>query len=160
MNEETRNRIAAWFDGEIEGSAADRIEALLADDAEARAYVAELQQTREVLAGAHKERRFPVPEWEAFSARLDEPAGASAGGILSFPKALGAVAAVMVLGIAVWIPFRQASISQSTAGADLRVDSVEMVETDLEGVTPIVFLDQPSGWTVVWVLEDAETSGI
>lgn len=160
MNEETRNRLAAWFDGEAGEAEAARIGALLKQDAHARAYLEELRQTREALAGAHKERRSPVPEWHSFSARLDEPERAHRQTVLSFPRMLGAVAAVMVLGMAVWIPFRQASISQSTARAELLVNSVELVETDLVGATPVVYLDQPSGWTVVWILEDSGTSGI
>ena len=184
MNEETRNRLAAWFDGESVDQA--EVEAILEKDAEARAYIEELQTTRSALAGAHARGTIPAPEWESVATRLDE--GEVAGGIarsrassiarilspgvarsratggpgrvLSFPRALAAVAAIMILGIAIWIPFRQASISQSTASSELMVNSVEMVETDLEGVTPVVYLDQPSGWTVVWVLEDTEPSGI
>jgi hypothetical protein len=38
------------------------------------------------------------------------------------------------------------------------MDLVEMVETDLENTVPVVYLDQPSGWTVVWVIEEAESS--
>jgi hypothetical protein len=65
-------------------------------------------------------------------------------------------AAVMVLGMAVWWPLRQASIRQSIGSEALHVERVELVETDLEGATPIVYLDQPSGWTVVWVVEAVE----
>lgn len=160
MNEETRNRLAAWFDGEAGDAEAARIGAMLEQDVQARAYLEELRRTRAALAGAHTKRRSAVPEWQSFSARLDEPERGRLQSVLSFPRMLGAVAAVMVLGMAVWIPFRQASISQSTARAELMVNSVELVETDLEGATPVVYLDQPSGWTVVWVLEKTGTSGI
>jgi hypothetical protein len=64
---------------------------------------------------------------------------------------IGAVAAVMLLGIAVWLPFRQAG--EIPPATDLLVDRVELVETDLEGATAVVYLDQPSGWTVIWVFE-------
>ncbi|NDV63059.1 hypothetical protein G0Q06_11395 [Puniceicoccales bacterium CK1056] len=158
MNEETRNRLTAWFDGELPADAG--IEALLEKDPKARAYIEELQQMREALAGAHTQSNHPVPEWASVQARLDEDASQKPFRLLTFPRALGAVAAVMVLGMALWIPFRQASISQSTAQPELMVNSVEMVETDLEGVTPVVYLDQPSGWTVVWVLEDEDPVGI
>lgn len=159
MNEETRNRLTAWFDGELPDDSG--IEALLEKDADARAYVNELRQMRKALDGAHAEARTPAPDWETFSSRLDEqPASSDGARVLSFPRALAAVAAVMILGMAIWIPFRQASINTRASDSEWVVNSVEMVETDIENATPVVYLDQPSGWTVVWVLDDSEPTGI
>lgn len=156
MNEETRNRLTAWFDGELPDDSG--VKDLLEKDPEARAFIDDLRQMRKVLSGAHSRAQSEAPDWEEFSQRLDESSSGSK--LLTLPRAIGAVAAVMALGMALWIPFRNVGINQPTAQPELMVNSVEMVETDIENATPVVYLDQPSGWTVVWVLEDTESAGI
>jgi anti-sigma factor RsiW len=159
MNEETRNQLTAWFDGQLSPAEEERMESLLKGDPEARAYVEDLERTREALKTAHANPSRRVPEWSEFEKRLDSPQARPAK-VLTFPRMILTAAAVMVLGIAVWWPLREASIRQSTAADELLVQRVELVETDLEGATPIVYLDQQSGWTVVWVVESDEPADI
>lgn len=150
MNEETRSQLNAWFDGELSPAEQQRAQFLVESDPEAKAYVEELRRTREVLKAAHAHPSHAIPEWSQFEARLERPRPAQ---VLTISRMLLTAAAVMVLGMAVWWPLRKAGIHQSMASEELHVERVELVETDLEGATPIVYLDQPSGWTVVWVVE-------
>ena len=39
------------------------------------------------------------------------------------------------------------------------MNEVEWVETDLPNASPMVYQDQESGWTVIWVMVDEEESG-
>jgi len=151
MNKQTEQRLQAWFDKELGPDEARAVEALLEGDGEARAYVEQLERMRASLQQAHAEGRMAAPAWEQLAGRLDRPAAGARRPAIGFPRMIGAVAAVMLLGIAVWLPFRQAG--EIPPATDLLVDRVELVETDLEGATAVVYLDQPSGWTVIWVFE-------
>jgi anti-sigma factor RsiW len=157
MNNETQQRLQAWFDNELDAAGAREVEALLERDAGARAHVEALRRTRAALTAAHRDPELPAPGWDDVAAGMDFPRQGRLRQTVPFPRMIGAVAAIMLLGVAVWLPFRQAGQS-AAAEADMRVGRVELVETDLEGATSIVFLDQPSGWTVVWILE-AEDPG-
>jgi anti-sigma factor RsiW len=159
MNDETRSQLAAWFDGELDPAGREQVQSLIDRDPEARAYVDDLRRTREALKSAHTVSTEVIPEWSQFAKRLDSPQGRSAK-VLTFPRMILTAAAVMVLGMAVWWPLRQAGMDSSTTTEEMLVQRVELVETDLVGATPIVYLDQPSGWTVVWVVEPDDPAEI
>ena len=76
--------------------------------------------------------------------------------MLTFPQLMTTAAAVMLFGMALWWPFRDAG--QPDLPEATPAPAVMMVETDLKDATPVVYIDQPSGWTVVWVLEAETTS--
>lgn len=153
MNDEQRQRLDAYFDDQLSSPEAERLKRHIANDPESQAYLACLEQTRQALAFAHDESGQAVPGWETVKGRrAAAPPGRFA---FSSLKAGFAAAAILVAGIVLWIPFRDAGVSQSVPQpAEGLVDAVELVETDLEDATPIVYLDEPSGWTVVWVMED------
>lgn len=155
MDDEKRSLVSAWFDGELGPDEKQAVESLLERDPEARAYADELRQTRAALQHAHTASSKPIPEWDQFEKRLD---GARRRRVpaMTFPRAILTTAAIMVLGIAVWWPLRQAQVRESVTSTEGLVERVEFVETDLEGATPVVYLDEPSGWTVVWVVEPVE----
>ena len=66
------------------------------------------------------------------------------------------VAWVMLVGMGIWYPLRKMGHVNEAYALE---STVEMVETELEGATPIVYIDEPSGWTVVWVVEAEESQG-
>ncbi|MGC9450007.1 MAG: anti-sigma factor family protein [Oceanipulchritudo sp.] len=152
MNEARARRLQSWFDGEVSATECGEIESLLERDAQARDFVKGLSRTREALQEAHAGSIDVEGTWGEFLEKLNRSEQERASRVLSFPQVMAAAAAVMALGIAVWLPFRQAG-DQAARERPLGA-TVEMVETDLEGATPIVYIDQPSGWTVVWVLEE------
>lgn len=152
MNENDEIRLSAWFDGELPEREKQDIEALLERDPDARAYMEDLRKTRELLAASHSAPGESVPEWSGVEERLKGNPGAR---ILTFPRLAAGIAAVLVLAFSLWLPLRESgNPAQAPAAPGLMVNSVELVETDLEDATPIVYLDEPSGWTVVWVLEN------
>ena len=156
MKEETAIRLQAWFDGEVTAAECTEIEALLDQDPEARAYIESLSRSREVLSSAHVRQTEVERHWKTMDRVLDRVTEKRVHKTITFPRMVSAIAAVMILGMLLWLPFRRAGepLPQS-----LELESsVLMVETDLEGATPIVYIDQPSGWTVVWVMEAEEAS--
>lgn len=148
IDRNTQFRIQAFLDGELTGSEAREVAALIAADREAAALHAELKNTRRALAGA--EAGIKVPEtrefyWSKISreiGRLEEQAPAVPDGslwhILSrWLKPLGAVAAVAIVGMLVW---------QQAGG---RHGGQSMVTAQVDG-DAIMFQDNPSGTTFVW----------
>jgi hypothetical protein len=155
MNDEMRIRLEAWFDGEVSPEDCAEIERLLQDNEAARAYVNDLNKAREALQGAHVSSIDGDAAWESFQERLDMADHRRSSRVLSYPQLLAAAAAVMLVGMGIWFPLRK--LGQIDEAYALE-STVEMVETELEGAIPIVYIDEPSGWTVVWVVE-AEEAG-
>ena len=152
MKEEIAIRLAAWFDGEVSPGECAEIEHLLEADPEARAYVDQLARTRSALEGAHLRPGVGSAAWGELRQRLEHESARRSSSTLRFPRMLAAAAAVVLVGMFLWLPLRKMGYSPSGQQPGLE-SVVQMVETDLEGATPIVYIDQPSGWTVVWVLE-------
>ncbi len=156
MDKELELKLQAWVDGELPASEADKMSALAGRDPEAAAYLDSLRRTRAVLQQAHHRADSGRDSWPDLEARLDQPAPLGGNRLIGFPQALTAVAALLLLGLVLYIPFRDQQPRES--GEISALDStVYLVETDLENATPIVYIDQPSGWTLVWVAEQAET---
>lgn len=69
--------------------------------------------------------------------------------LLQFPllfKSIAAAAAVAVIGITAW-NFNSTPIEMiPSSGAE-----IEFVSSDIPNANPIVYTDEESGWTVVWV---------
>jgi len=149
MNETDNRLIEAWFDGEASPEDSAKTVELLKSDSEAKAYLETLKSVRKSLKDSYPESTSPVSWAEVY----DSVESTEHRKVVSFPRIVSAVAAILVLGMALWYPMRQAG---REVPAMSFTSSVEMVETDLEGATPVVYLDQPSGWTVVWVVEESE----
>ena len=62
----------------------------------------------------------------------------------------GAAAAAIVIG---WLSMVLFNGIPSHSEADYLAAAVEYVETDIEGASSVVYVDQDSGWTIVWVDE-------
>ena len=150
MKEELAIQLEAWFDGELSKAEATRIKAQLESDPELRAHLETLKTTRQAMAGRPPSSFDVDAAWSTVEKRLDQPVQTDNRKVLSFPRMVATIAAVMVLGMALWMPMRKmGGEANGLAGESV----VQMVETDLENATSIVYLDQPSGWTVVWVME-------
>ena len=152
MKKETAIRIAALFDGEADSAEQADLRALLESDPDAKAYWNSLQSLSDNLQGAHVSHADAGAHWNNLRQRLDQPAPVETEKVLYFPKFSAAAAALVALGIAIWFPGRKmdSPADLDVAGLDA---AVYMVETDLENASPVVYIDEPSGWTVVWVVE-------
>jgi len=151
MNNDRQHELNAYFDGELSSSEQERLKRQIATDPESQAYLACLEQTRQALASAHAETSQPLPAWE--TVKRERYISRAARSKALYRRAVLAGAAIILIGMATWIPFRNAGVPPSPAPVEGLVNAVEIVETDLIDATPIVYLDEPSGWTVVWVME-------
>jgi anti-sigma factor RsiW len=156
MKETDIRKIEAWFDGEATPGESRQVESLLKDDPQAKAYLEQLEASKKLLQGAHVSTSQP-PEWGEVKQRAGRLHDNPARKVVSFPRAMAAAAAIVLIGMALWIPMRKAGMEAVPAVS--LYESVDFVETDLEGATPVVYLDQPSGWTVVWVVEEPVDGG-
>ncbi len=151
MNKETAIRIAALHDGEVSNAEKKEILALLERDPEAKAYWNKLQEMSDALKGAHVPGAENGAHWENLKERINSQKGESQAKVLRFPRYATAAAAILALGMGIWFPIRKMGDQSELLGLDA---SVYMVETELENATSIVYIDEPSGWTVVWVVEE------
>lgn len=158
MKEETAIQLEAWFDGELTEAEAARIEAQLESDPELRAHLESLKAARQAMAAVPPAAVDVDAAWATVEERLDQPVREDNRKVISFPRALATMAAILVLGMALWMPMRKMGGSANNLEGLADESVVQMVETDIENATSIVYLDQPSGWTVVWVMEEEQDS--
>ena len=150
MKKETALKIAALHDGEISGQQETELLELIEQDPEAGAYWNQLRRISHSLKGAHIVETENSAHWQRFNKRLGQEKPAAREKLIHFPKYATAAAAILALGMGIWWPMRKMGDQSELQGLDA---SVYMVETELENATPIVYIDEPSGWTVVWVVE-------
>ena len=160
MDRETRMLLERYLDGESAPGEAIAVEALLERDPAAKRCLEELNLLRQTLETAHQEPQEPVPSWESVRDRETAAEEGKGVSIRSHWKLVSSMAAILVLGMLLWIPVRTKMVHDVEPAALSLGETVEMVETDLENATPIVYLDQPSGWTVVWVSQPDENQDI
>lgn len=154
MKEETAIQLEAWFDGELTQEEATRIEAQLESDPELQAHLESLKAARKAMDAMPPSSVDVDAAWSAVEERLDQPVRDNTRKVVSFPRVLATMAAILVIGMSLWIPMRNMGGSADNFEGLADESVVQMVETDLENATSIVYLDQPSGWTVVWVMEE------
>jgi anti-sigma factor RsiW len=91
--------------------------------------------------------------WNQIESQLgeQEPAASAPGArVLSF-RMLTALAAVVILSLTVYL----GRTSPAPDGPALAQSAaVEYFETDLPGASPMLYIDDDVGWTVVWVVEE------
>jgi anti-sigma factor RsiW len=146
-------QLAAYFDGELDEGAAREVEASLQNDAAGRAFLEGLQAQRTDLSKmqAATESEDAEAAWAALESQLEEQTQPSSW-LLRFPFLSGALAAAAVLVLTATIILQLPLQTPTEVDDPTLTARVEYIETDIEDATPVVFLDEPSGWTVVWVI--------
>lgn len=150
MKKETAIKIAALHDGELSASEEQALMRLIEEEPEAKAYLEQLQLTSKVIKGAHVQPLTASAQWNNLRQRIESDHSSDRKNLFYFPRYAAAAVAILALGMGIWWPMRKMGDQSDIAGLDT---SVYMVETELENATPVVYLDEPSGWTVVWVVE-------
>ncbi|HKJ89517.1 MAG TPA: hypothetical protein VJ960_00170 [Oceanipulchritudo sp.] len=146
MDKDKQIYLSALFDGELPEAETKAARERLGEDPGGRAFMARLEGLR---AGSSEAHRTTVrPDWVSVQNRLKRGDPALTRWNRLTYTFLSGLVAIAIFGLLLIGPR-----NPETGRGLLLVDRVEMVETDLEGATPVVFLDEPSGWTVVWVLE-------
>lgn len=146
MDKEKQIYLSALFDGELPEAEAQTAREGLREDPGGRAFIARLEGLRAGSTEAH--RTTARPDWASVRNRVKRGDPALTRWNCLTYNFLSGLVAIAIFGLLLIGPR-----SPETGRGLVLVDRVEMVETDLEGATPVVFLDEPSGWTVVWVLE-------
>lgn len=151
LNQSTMDQLSAFIDGELSAVETKAVVKLLETSREARLYLNALEESRALLKGEPSSVRH-VPEWSEVVRRSralesDSPRRLRikwAAGVI-----LGSGGAFAALLLASRMPHDSANPEPAWMAP-----VVEMVETDLENTVPVVYRDEASGWTVVWVIEE------
>lgn len=159
MKETESQLLMRYHDGECTDEERERVQARLLEDPQAArelSQYSDIQQAWGALPPALSDSKV-AHDWDTLKKKLlaDELPGEDARKIhpLAWTQywTWGAVAAVFALASVVFL-FPRSDMPASGSGSH---NSVEVVETDLDGAMPIIFVDKQSGWTVVWVDEAA-----
>lgn len=152
MKQEDVLKIQAWLDGELPASAAEAVERLINQDAEAKALVTELRWTKGALAQGELERKVPESRefyWSNIERAICRTGtSAKAGwkrpwfGLLVRWFAPAGIAVVFALFFVLPM-FRHSSTQPWVAGAE--------IESPLNDVGSITFRSESEGMTVVWI---------
>lgn len=76
--------------------------------------------------------------------------------VIPFPRWVwggAAAAAIVVLASLGLLNLPQASSEGEQVASSESLIEVEYIDTEIEDATPVVYVDEESGWTVVWVME-------
>lgn len=144
------------IDGEISPNDADRLHLYLEEHPEATQWMESSQLAAEPF--------FPNPEidsvdmWRRIRDEIaPEPSMEQRSSkVIAFPtifKLIGAAAALALVASLVWKTAAPDSGYIATERYAASESVVEFVDTDIPGASPVVYTDEISGWTVVWVAE-------
>jgi len=156
MNEELQLKLQAYCDGELAGHNAGEVEAWLAKDPDARALLAELQNTRAALRQFGDDLTLPAPRdfyWSKIqreirrqeNRRTDELPVPWLAALRRFLMPAGAVAAAL---LGVFLVGEQLRQNDPSRAADM-----EVAFSDSDTFT---YRDFSSGTTLVWLSYPAE----
>jgi anti-sigma factor RsiW len=156
MKEDLSLKLQAYADGELSGREAGEVADVAAKDAEARALLAELKNTRNALAGYEAEIKLPESRefyWSKIEReirRLEKPSAPRLETSLfaawrRFLVPAGALAVLVILG---FLAFPQLQVPRVTASAES-----EFTLADSDAFT---YRDYANGTTLVWLSYPAE----
>ncbi len=143
------------MDGELSADDADRLHQYL----EANPDAIDWMESSQVIA---ESAGPPVSidsqsTWEGVQKAINEDSGneAKPSNLIKFPsfiRVLGVAAAIALVASIVWknVPSSEPEITERYAASQ---SVVEFVDTDIPDASPVVYTDEISGWTVVWVAE-------
>jgi anti-sigma factor RsiW len=148
---DTKLKVQAYVDNELNPSESRAMAARLERDAEARALYAELKELRALVAG--NELEFKLPESREFYwskiqreiAQLSSEAERAERAPRPWWRRLLAPAAGFALLVAIAAPLLRSLQNTSELSA------MHEIETPLEEISSISFHSQSAGMTVVWV---------
>ncbi|MGJ8650056.1 MAG: anti-sigma factor family protein [Opitutaceae bacterium] len=161
MNAADKIQIEAYLDGELSAEEVQAVETLLRYDKEAAQYSAQIEATREALAASAPPTPDIDQEWQSLADKLESNSDAiderpASAKTITFPVWVGGLAAMLVVGL-----FFAAYMNRPGASGPLEVaqqEPIELIETTIENASPVIYVDETSGWTVVWVSEDSALS--
>ena len=157
MKQELQLKLQAYLDGELPDGEAREAAGLLAQDAEARALLAELKNTRAALAGFEADIKLPESRefyWSKIEREIERqaprvgPERKFASPFAFFRRILAPACAVAVLAIVGIVAIRQLDFGGP--------DGLE-VKTEFVGAGALTYRDNAQGLTLVWLPYPAES---
>lgn len=144
------------MDGELSPEDADRLHDYLEDHPEAIDWMESSQVLSESIKSTVETDSRSA--WENIRDAIGEdrenetPPPANTIRFPSLFRMLGAAAAVVLVGSLIWNHLNR-SETEITERYAASQSIVEFVDTDIPDASPVVYTDEISGWTVVWVAE-------
>ena len=150
-------KLQAYLDGELPDGEARPVAGLLAQDAEARALLAELKNTRAALAGFEADIKLPESRefyWSKIEREIErqsamiEPERKFASPFAFFLRRLATVGAASVLAIVGMVAIRQVDFG-GPGGLEVKAEFVDG--------GALTYRDQAQGLTLVWLPYPADS---
>ena len=157
MKQELQLKLQAYLDGELPDGEARETADLLAQDAEARALLAELKNTRAALAGFAADIKLPESRefyWSKIEreierqSRMIEPERKFASPFAFFRRRLAPVGVAAVLAIVGMVAIRQVDFG-GPGGLEVKAEFVDG--------GALTYRDHAQGLTLVWLPYPAES---
>ena len=152
---EARLLMSCLMDGELPADDADRLFQFL----EANPDAIDWMESNQAIADSNSGTEYVVSHtsWGKIQTAISEDTGGKGASskLILFPplfRVLGIAAAIALVASIVWknLPSTQKEVTERYAASQ---SVVEFVDTDIPDVSPVVYTDEISGWTVVWVAE-------
>jgi len=147
--------MSCLMDGELPADDADRLYQFL----EANPDAIDWMESNQAIADSNRAVEYADPQtsWEKIRTAFSKDTGdkGASSKLIQFPplfRVLGIAAAIALVASIVWknLPSTQLEVTERYAASQ---SVVEFVDTDIPDVSPVVYTDEISGWTVVWVAE-------
>ncbi len=147
--------MSCLMDGELPAADADRLYKFL----EANPDAIDWMESNQAIANSNRAAEYTDSQisWEEIRTAISEETQdeEASSKLIKFPplfRILGIAAAMALVGSIVWknLPSTQLEVTERYAASQ---SVVEFVDTDIPDVSPVVYTDEISGWTVVWVAE-------
>ncbi|MDE0768861.1 MAG: hypothetical protein OSB19_10785 [Opitutaceae bacterium] len=152
---EAQLAMSRLLDGELSPDDADRLHAFLDENPDAMDWV----ESNQLIHDSENTAPFIDVEsvWKDIEPVLEDrtQAPTKSGTFLHFPvlfKTLGFAAAFTLFASILWTSF-VSSPETNTERYAASASVVEFVDTEIPDASPVVYTDEASGWTVVWVSE-------
>ncbi|MEM7792525.1 MAG: hypothetical protein AAF546_14065 [Verrucomicrobiota bacterium] len=143
MTPEENLRLQAYFDDELPARERRVVEDWLESSPEGRIQLEQWQRLRSNLSVDALPVPDPEKEWEDVREQIEIPTRRTR--TTPFPRIIGAAAAILAFALVFRFTTAPTPAEES--------HPVVLVDTEIEDASAIVYVDEESGWTVVWVEE-------
>lgn len=169
-NSERLENLSRWMDGELNTHETEMLESRIDLDAflkNNRDVWMEIRSNLRMDAGELPKPAMVAADWAELESMLPtrrswKNSRSMDHKLIHFPwvwvGGFAAMAATVAISIGVWVHDTKPAPDLGNAFADLDSEmSVSFVETDIPGASSMVYVDESSGWTIVWVTDPQQS---